>query len=66
MKKGMITTETYSTKSHSVQRHHLLCARALISQPSSAGIIIIHIGSDIVRNSSWLTLSSTCGQFAPC
>jgi len=56
----MITADTYSTESRTVQRHHLLCARALTSQASSAGIIIINIGNSIVRNSWWLTLSSTC------
>jgi hypothetical protein len=56
---GMITTDTYSTKSRTVQRHHLLCACALTSRSSSADIII-NISSSIVRNSWWLTLDSTC------
>jgi hypothetical protein len=52
----MITTDTYSTKS---QRHHRLCARALTSQSSSAGIII-NVGTAIVGNPWWLALGSTC------
>ena len=55
---GMITTDTYSTKSRTVQRHHRLCARALTSQSSSAGIIIINIGSTIVGDPWWPTLAA--------
>ena len=55
----MITTDTYSTKSRNVQRHHRLFARALASQSSSADIII-NIGSCIVGNPWWLASGSTC------
>jgi hypothetical protein len=55
----MITTDTYSTKSRTVQRHRLLCVRAVSYQSSSAGIII-NVGSSIVGNPRWLALGSTC------
>ena len=54
----MITTNTYSTKSRNVQRHHRLRARAPAFQSSSSDIII-NFGSSI-GNAWWLASGSTC------
>ena len=54
----MITTNTYSTTSRTVQRHHRLRARAPAFQSSSSDIIT-NFGSSI-GNAWWLASGSTC------